>query len=144
MATARAMDCPSVWHTHAPAARRGGVREAVINTLRERRPLPPMRPDDTVIVNGAMEFIQTHTVSQKTFEAALEPFGAQHLTALTVLMGHDAQTTFTLNAFNVQLSEQRTEPLLPVSCRRKRSWPRRSPARPPRNRASHICRAGVP
>ena len=53
-------------------------------------------------------------LSQKTFQAALDQFGAQHLTELTALMGHYAQTAFFLNAFEVQLPEQRTEPLLPV------------------------------
>jgi hypothetical protein len=37
------------------------------------------------------------------------------LAELTTLMGHYAQTAFILNAFDVQLPEQRTEPLLPVS-----------------------------
>lgn len=62
-----------------------------------------------------MEFFQTHKVSQKTFQAALDQFGAQHLTELTTLMGSYAQTAFILNAFDVQFPEQRTEPLLPVS-----------------------------
>jgi 4-carboxymuconolactone decarboxylase len=112
--TARAMDCPYVWNAHAPAARRAGVSDALIDALRERRPLPPMSSDEAAIVNYAMEFFQTHKVSQKTFEAVLEQFGAQHLTELTTLMGHYAQTAFILNAFDVQLPEQRTEPVLPV------------------------------
>lgn len=112
--TARAMDCPYVWNAHAPAARRAGIRDELIDALRERRPLPAMSPDEAAVVNYAMEFFQTHKVSQKTFEAALEQFGAQHLTELTILMGNYAQTAFILNAFDVQLPEQRTEPLLPV------------------------------
>ena len=80
----------------------------------ERRPLPAMSADEAAIVNYATEFFQTHKVSQKTFQAALDQFGAQHLTELTALMGHYAQTAFFLNAFEVQLPEQRTEPVLPV------------------------------
>jgi 4-carboxymuconolactone decarboxylase len=95
--TARAMDCPYVW-----------------NAQRERRPLPSMSADEAAVVNYAMEFFQTHKVSQKTFQAALDQFGAQHLTELTTLMGSYAQTAFILNAFDVQLPDQRTEPVLPV------------------------------
>ena len=73
-----------------------------------------MGADEAAIVNYAMEFFQTHKVSQKTFQAALDQFGAQHLTELTALMGHYAQTAFILNAFEVKLPEQRTEPLLSV------------------------------
>ena len=112
--TARAMDCPYVWNAHAPAARRAGVSDALIDALRERRPLPPMSADEAAVVNYAMEFFHTHRVSQKTFQAALDQFGAQHLTELTTLMGHYAQTAFILNAFEVELPEQRTEPVLPV------------------------------
>jgi 4-carboxymuconolactone decarboxylase len=108
------MDCPYVWNAHAPAARRAGVSDALVDALRERRPLPPMSPDEAAVVNYAMEFFQTHKVSQQTFQAALDQFGAQHLTELTALMGNYAQTAFFLNAFEVQLPEQRTEPVLPV------------------------------
>jgi 4-carboxymuconolactone decarboxylase len=112
--TARAMDCPYIWNAHAPAARRAGVSEALIEALRERRPLPSMSADEAAVINYAVEFFQTHKVSPKTFRAALDQFGAQHLTELTALMGHYAQTAFFLNAFEVQLPEQRTEPLLPL------------------------------
>jgi 4-carboxymuconolactone decarboxylase len=112
--TARAMDCPYIWNAHAPAARREGVSDALVDALRERRPLPSMSTDEAAVVNYAMEFFQTHKVSQPTFQAALDRFGAQHLTELTALMGSYAQTAFFLNAFEVQLPEQRTEPVLPV------------------------------
>ena len=114
LTTARAMDCPYIWNAHAPAARQAGVSDAVVDALRERQPLPPMSADETAIVQYATEFFQTHKVSQQTFQAALNHFGAQHLTELTALMGHYAQTAFFLNAFEVQLPEQRTEPVLPV------------------------------
>ncbi|MGE3538011.1 MAG: carboxymuconolactone decarboxylase family protein [Candidatus Tectimicrobiota bacterium] len=111
---ARAMDCPYIWNAHAPAARRAGVSDAVIEAIRERRPLPAMPPDEAAIVDYGMEFFRTHKVSDGTFHTALEQFGAQHLTELTALMGHYAQTAFFLNAFAVDLPAQRTEPVLPV------------------------------
>src|SRR3989475_12194191 len=49
--TARAMDCPYVWNAHAPAARRAGGSDALIEALRERRRLPPMSPADAAVVN---------------------------------------------------------------------------------------------
>ena len=112
--TARAMDCPYIWNAHAPAARREGVSDALVDALRERRPLPTMSADEAAVVSYAREFFQTHKVSQPTFQAALDQFGPQHLTELTALMGSYAQTAFFLNAFEVQLPEQRTEPVLPV------------------------------
>ena len=114
LTTARAMDCQYVWNAHAPAARREGVADVLVDALRDRRPLPDMAPDEEAIVNYGNEFFQTHKVSQPTFDAALELFGPQYLVELTALMGHYAQTCFFLNAFDADLPEQVTEPLLPV------------------------------
>ncbi len=114
IATARAMDCPYVWNAHAPAARREGISAAVIDALRERQPLPEMAAAESAVVAYATEFYQTHRVSEGTFQAALEQFGAQHLVELTTLMGNYAQTAFILNAFEVTLPEGTTEPVLPV------------------------------
>ena len=79
-----------------------------------------MSADEAAVVNYAMEFFQTHKVSQKTFQAAVDGFGAQHLTELTVLMGSYAQTAFILNAF--EDSCQNTVPSLfcQSNCRRSR------------------------
>ena len=112
--TAREMDCPYVWNAHAPAARREGISDALINALRDRQPLPAMSPDEKAVVDYAVEFYRTHQVSPATFNAALEQFGPQHLVELTSLMGHYAQTAFILNAFAVDLPAGTTEPLLPV------------------------------
>jgi len=114
IATARAMDCPYVWNAHAPAARRAGVSDALVDALRDRKPLPPVAPDEAAVIKYATEFYQTHKVSPATFQAALDQFGPQVLVELTALMGNYAQTAFILNAFEVQLPEQRTEPVLPV------------------------------
>ena len=114
LTTARAMDCQYVWNAHAPAARKEGVADAIVDALRDRRPLPDLAPDEEAIINYGNEFFKTHRVSQPTFDKALEQFGAQHLVELTTLMGHYAQTAFYLNAFEAELPENVTEPLLPL------------------------------
>jgi 4-carboxymuconolactone decarboxylase len=114
LATARAMDCPYIWNAHAPAARQAGVSDAIITALRERQPLPAMAADEEAVIHYATEFYRTHKVSPQTFKVALEQFGPQHLTEITALMGNYAQTAFFLNAFEVELPAQRTEPVLPV------------------------------
>ena len=112
--TARAMDCPYVWNAHAPAARREGVSDAIIDALREKRPLPDMGDDERAVINYVNEFYSTHKVSQGTFQAAMDQFGTQYLVELTSLMGHYAQTAFILNAFEADLPEGTSEPVLPV------------------------------
>ena len=115
LATARAFDCPYIWNAHAPAARREGVSDALVDALRDRQPLPAMADDERAIINFCNEFYANHRVSASTFQIALEQFGAQHLVEITALMGNYAQTAFFLNAFEVELPDERTEPVLPVS-----------------------------
>ena len=112
--TARAMDCAYVWNAHAPAARSEGVSDALIDAIRERQPLPDTGADERAVIDYVNEFYTTHRVSQATFQAALDQFGPQYLVELTSLMGHYAQTAFVLNAFEVELPEGTTEPVLPV------------------------------
>jgi hypothetical protein len=73
-----------------------------------------MAADERAIIDYGNEFFKDHKVSKGTFDKALEQFGAQYLVELTTLMGHYAQTSFYLNAFEAELPDDVTEPLLPV------------------------------
>jgi len=112
--TARAMDCQYVWNAHVTPARKEGIADALIDAIRDRNPTPEMAADERAIVNYGNEFFKDHKVSQVTFDEALKQFGAQHLVELTTLMGHYAQTSFYLNAFEAELPDDVTEKLLPV------------------------------
>ena len=110
----RAMDCQYAWMAHGASARREGVSDALVDAIRDKTSLPVMTPEEKALVDYGQEFYSTHKVSAATFQAALDQFGAQHLVELTMLMGHYAQTSFYLNAFEAELPDDVTEPLLPV------------------------------
>ncbi|MBM3941410.1 MAG: carboxymuconolactone decarboxylase family protein [SAR202 cluster bacterium] len=112
--TARAMDCQYIWNAHAASARKEGVSEALVDALRDKKPLPRMTAEEAAVVNYGLEFYKTHRVSQTNFQAALDQFGAQGLTELTTLMGYYALLAFNANAFQIDLPAQRTEKVLPV------------------------------
>jgi len=112
--TARAMDCQFIWNAHAARGRREGLSDALVNALRDRQPLPPMPADEAAVVHYGTEFFRTHKVSQVTFQAALDQFGAQGLTELTTLMGYYALLAFNANAFEIDLPAERTESVLPI------------------------------
>jgi 4-carboxymuconolactone decarboxylase len=114
LTTARAMDCRYIWNAHAARGRQQGLSDALVDALRDNQPLPSLPPDEAAVVNYGMEFFKTHQVSQGTFQAALEQFGARGLTELTTLMGYYALLAFNANAFEIDVPESRTEPLLPV------------------------------
>jgi 4-carboxymuconolactone decarboxylase len=87
LTTARATDCPYIWNAHAALGRRAGLPDAVVDALRDRKPLPPMPVEEAVVIKLGMEFFQTHRISQDTFDVALAQFGPQGLVELTTLMG---------------------------------------------------------
>ena len=115
LVTARNFDCPYIWNAHAPDARSEGVSDALVDAIRDRQPLPAMAADEQAILNYCNEFYANHRVSASTFQAALQQFGSQYLVELTALMGHYSQTAFFLNAFEVDLPADRTEPVLPFT-----------------------------
>ena len=114
LTTARSMDCQYIWNAHAASGRQAGLSNALVNALRDNRPLPPMPPDEAAVVNYGLEFYRTHQVSEPTFRAALEQFGPRGLAELTALMGYYALLAFNANAFQIDLPEGTRETLLPV------------------------------
>jgi 4-carboxymuconolactone decarboxylase len=111
---ARSMDCQYVWNAQAPAGRRAGLSGALIDALREKKPLPAMPADEVAVVHYGLELAATNQVGQETFQAALDQLGAQGLTEFTTSLGYFRMLALNANAFTIDLPEQRTEPLLPV------------------------------
>ena len=114
LVTARSMDCQYAWNAHVGRGREAGLSDALINALRERRPLPPLPADESAVVNYGMEFFKTHKVSQETFQAALDQLGTSLLAELTTLIGYYAMVGFVLIAFDYDLQEPGEEPSLPI------------------------------
>src|SRR5438132_8421726 len=69
--TARELDCQFVWNAHAGLARQAGVRDDIMDRLREKQELTGLAPDEAAVVNYGREFFRMHQVSQATFDAAL-------------------------------------------------------------------------
>ncbi len=111
---ARENDCPFIWNAHAPAARTAGLKDGIVDALRDKKDLSGLASDEKAVVNYGREFFRTHRVSQATFDAAMAQFGVLGLTELTNLMGCYAMLAFNVNAFGVELPEGRTEEALPV------------------------------
>lgn len=112
--TARAMDCQFIWHAHAAHARQVGLSDALVDAIRDKRPLPAVSADESIVLNYGTEFFKNHKVSQETFDAALSHLGARGLTELTTLMGYYAMLAFNANAFEIDVPQDGPEPLLPV------------------------------
>ena len=114
LVAARENNCQYIWNAHAALGRAAGLSNALVDNLRERADLPDLSAAEQSVVDYGREFFRTRTVSQGTFDAALEQFGVRGLAELTSLMGYYALLAFNINAFGVEIPEDHTEPALPV------------------------------
>ena len=90
------------------------MADDTVDRLRDREELTGLAPDEAAVVDFGREFFRTHRVSSASFEAALAQFGVRGVTELTNLMGFYSLLAFNVNAFEVDLPQERTEPVLPV------------------------------
>lgn len=111
---ARENDCQYIWNAHAPLGRQAGLRDEIVDSLRDRKKLPNPAADEAAVVNYGQEFFRTRRVSQEAFDAVLAQFGALGVAELTTLLGCYAMLAFNVNAFGVELPEGLTEEPLPI------------------------------
>ena len=112
--TARAWDCPYIWHAHAALARSEGLPDALVDSLREGEEPAPMADDERAVFNFGMELFRSKRVSQDTFSAVHDALGTQGLVELTTLYGFYTMLAFNANAVEMDLPLASTEPPLPV------------------------------
>ena len=114
LVTARELDCQFIWNAHAAAGRAAGLRDEVVDKLRDKVELTGLTSEEAAVVHHGREFFRTNRVTQATFDASLAQFGTRGLTELSSLMGFYAMLAFNLNAFEVELPSERTEQVLPI------------------------------
>jgi 4-carboxymuconolactone decarboxylase len=114
LVTARELDCQYIWNAHAAAGRKAGLRDELVDNLRDKKDLTGLIPEESAVINYGREFFRTHKVTRDIFDAARSQFGIRGLTELTNLMGYYALLAFNINAFGVELPADRTEAELPI------------------------------
>ena len=113
LVTARENDCQFIWNAHAAAGRKAGLADVLVDSLRDKKPLTGLSPEQTAVVEYGREYFRTRRVSQANFDQALGQFGVRGLAELTTLMGYYALLAFNINAFET-LPEAGAEAPLPV------------------------------
>lgn len=102
LATAREHDQPYEWSLHEMEALAVGLDPAVIDIVRNRKPLAGIRDRETTIIQLARE-IGAHKVTPETYARALTTFGEASLVDIASLMAQYAATATRLSAVNQQL-----------------------------------------
>jgi 4-carboxymuconolactone decarboxylase len=112
---AREMDCAFIWYAHAAAARQAGVRDDIVDHLREKKTLANLDPDELTVVNFTRELLQNRKVRQATFDAVITRFGRRGVMTLTNLVACYAVLAYNMNTYELEAPEHPTEKPLPVS-----------------------------
>lgn len=114
LVTARELDHQFEWTAHEPAALKAGVEQAVIDVIKDRRPLAGLQPKDAAIIQLGRELLRRHSVESKTFAEALKLFGPKELVDVVSVIGNYSAIAVLLNAFDQRLAPGQ-KPLLPPS-----------------------------
>jgi 4-carboxymuconolactone decarboxylase len=111
LVTAREMDAEYVWTSHEPAARKAGLEQAIIDTVKFRRTADALGEKERVIVQFGRDAIGKHKVDSDTFARAVQLFGHQGVVNIASLIGNYAATAILLNIADQHV---RDVSLLPV------------------------------
>ena len=112
ISVAREMSCAFIWYAHAAAARQAGVRDDIVDNIRERRPLANLDPEEQTAVDFARELLQNRKVSRPTFDAATARFGQRGAMTLTNLIACYAVLAYNMNAYDLEAPAHPTEKAL--------------------------------
>ena len=114
LSVAREMSCAFIWYAHAAAARKAGVRDDIVDSIRERRALTNLDPEEQAAVDFTRELLQNRKVSRPTFDAATARFGQRGVMTLTNLIACYAVLAYNLNVYELEAPEHPTEKGLPA------------------------------
>ncbi|MBI3635774.1 MAG: carboxymuconolactone decarboxylase family protein [Candidatus Rokubacteria bacterium] len=101
MTVARELDAVYVWGAQTGAARRLGVPEATIATIREKHSRG-LSPDDARIVEFTRQLLQKHRVDDASAKALRERFGDDGFIQLTGAIGYYSMLAMTVNACELE------------------------------------------
>ena len=114
ISVARELSCAFIWYAHAAAARQAGLRGDIVYSIRDRRPLTNLEPDEQIVVDFTRELLQQRAVSRPTFDAATARFGQRGTMTLTNLIACYAVLAYNMNTYELQAPAHATEKPLPA------------------------------
>jgi 4-carboxymuconolactone decarboxylase len=101
LAAVREREADYVWAAQVGAARRGGVREEVIDLIRAKGDPATLPAEERDIISYTQQLIRTNRVDQATFDTLKNRYGAQWLLELTAAANYFAFLSGIVNAFEV-------------------------------------------
>ena len=101
LVSARELDCKHEWAAHIIHGQKAGISMEIIRAVYEKKGAESFSSEDAQIVSFVREIVQTHRVSEPTFQAIYGRFGEQGMVELSATIGYYAMLACTLNTFDV-------------------------------------------
>lgn len=100
--TSRWLDCRYEWGAWSGQARSAGVSDAIIDAVRDRKPLPSLTEEEHIIADFCQQLCSgNHHISDATYKATVDHFGVKGTVELAATVGYFAMIAMPLNAFEV-------------------------------------------
>src|SRR5258708_12855280 len=96
LVTAREMDAEYVWTSHEPAARKAGLEQAIIDTVKFRRAASALGEKERGIVQLGRDAIGKRKHDSETFARAAKPLRYQGVFCIPPLIPDSAATSILL------------------------------------------------
>jgi 4-carboxymuconolactone decarboxylase len=113
ISVAREMGGAFIWYAHAAPARQAGIRDDIVDNIREKRALANLDPEEQTVVDFTRELLQNRKVSRPTFDAATARFGQRGTMTLTNLIACYAVLAYNMNTYELEAPAHPTEKALP-------------------------------
>ena len=111
--TGRFWDCQFEWFSHEAEARKAGLSEQTIETLRHGG-ASFAAADEQAIHDYAIELLRDHRAGDASYRRILDAYGTAGIVELTALIGYYAMVALTLNAHEIGVPEGAMPPLPPL------------------------------
>jgi 4-carboxymuconolactone decarboxylase len=111
LTTARILECQYIWTHHCDSAKETGVRNEVIEAIREGGTPRRLLPKESIFIQFTRELLIDKQVRDTTYSAVEHLLGQQGSIDLIITIGYYTMLCFAINALQMEL-EEGVEPLL--------------------------------
>ena len=105
LSTAKELDNEYEWANHEPEARRVGVRDEAIESIRSGRAPMGIPAKEGVFAQAAKELVRDGTLTERTFQAIEHLLGPEQTVDLIVLVGYYSLLSRVVTALDVELDD---------------------------------------
>lgn len=103
LVTAREYDEEFDWTINEPAAHQDGLEPAIMDVVRDRKPLTGLGEKEAVIIEFGRELFGNHVVTAESYAHALNVFGERDLVDFVALMAQHSRDDAVLIGFDQHL-----------------------------------------